>query len=623
MTEEVKAPSPAGSTPDYNLSTLLGHRLAYANAGIRTALADAKRKKAVLKGWQRDSTTDPERIRWEHSRDWRVMESADGILAPTGETYNRLVLDVDDPGDLPRLEEAIGVRLRGVTREVGTPSGGYQLHYLWPGDGGRSIRNSVGKQVRDDFEGLDVRGEGGLAMMPPSRGYSFANDLPTAAPQPELVAWMRGRSKQRSAATSPRRNGAQPSSLDGTIPDGARNATLFYEVAKPAKDNGLGHDAVLGLALEANRTRCQPPLEDAEVEKIVDSAMSWRPVRGAASEEAREAVGRMMALRRVWGWRGTGGQSDRDVLRVLLEGALRYGARNPDGSVDFSMSVRSVALLASVSYVTVSRSSTRRLEEAGWVAKIPGEGPRDAATWRLSLPARGANTRHGRGGGASVLAVLAPPDETPTWRFRGLLGKGAGFVEELLEAHGPMAVEEIAEALGSRPRDVRRSYLRDDRGERFNTLEARGLAEELDDGRWALVEGHAEKVAEIKAAKYSVLLRRERFETDPLTGVREYQQAVYGRSLSEDEREENDRQTYDRHREDFRAELIRRELERRDDEDETTIAATPDLLAASKAGRMLMCNGWRREGSRVWANLTTGEARSIDSAMEELRKELV
>ncbi len=395
-----------GSQTDYNLSSLLGHRLAYARGGIRTALADAKRKKAVLKGWQRDATTDPERIRWEHSRDWRVMESADGILAPTGETYNRLVLDVDDPGDLPRLEEEIGVRLRGVTREVQTPSGGYQLHYLWPGDGGRSIRNSVGKQVRDDFLGLDVRGEGGLAMMPPSRGYSFANDLPTAAPQPELVAWMRGRSKKRSTATSPRRN--EPTS-GGPIPDGARNATLFYEVAKPAKDNGLDHGAVLGLTLEANRTRCQPPLEDEEVARIVDSAMSWRPVRGAASEEAREAVGRMMALRRVWGWRGTGGQSDRDVLRVLLEGALRYGALNPDGSVDFSMSVRSVALLASVNYVTVSRSSTRRLEEAGWVEKIPGEGPRDAATWRLSPPARGANTRHGGGGGAGVLAVLAPP----------------------------------------------------------------------------------------------------------------------------------------------------------------------------------------------------------------------
>jgi hypothetical protein len=183
-------------------------------------------------------------------------------------------------------------------------------------------------------------------------------------------------------------------------------------------------------------------------------------------------------------------------------------------------------------------------------------------------------------------------------------------------------VEEIAEVLGSRPRDVRRSYLRDDRGERFNTLEARGLAEELDDGRWALVEGHAEKVAEIKAAKYSVLLRRERFETDPLTGEREYLPDVYGRSLSEDEREDKDREIYDRHREDFRAELIRRELERRADEDEATIAATPDLLAASKAGRMLMCNGWRREGSRVWANLTTGVLLPIDRAMEELRKEM-
>jgi hypothetical protein len=534
---------------------------------------------------------------------WNRWPSA-RIGLPTGEKF--FVVDVDRLEALGELEAELP-----ATWTVETPRAG--LHYYFAAVEG--VTNSPGNLPK----GIDVRGRGGYVIAPPSDGYNVVD----RTPMDEAPNWLLGliRAPRKPEPEPLRRERKTSSSPSKAIPNGSRNGTLFF-VALDLKDGGASARGVLDGLLEENRRRCDEPLEESEVERIATSASRY-PIRsGNQSPELREAVGRMMALRRVWGWRGTGGQSDRDVLRVLLEGAIRYGALNPDGSVDFSMSVRSVALLASVNYVTVSRSSTRRLEEAGWVEKIPGEGPRDAATWRLRLPARGANTLATPPPPCRVLAVLAPPDETPTWRFRGLLGKGAGFVEELLEAHGPMTVEEIAEVLGSRPRDVRRSYLRDDGGERHNTLEARGLAEELDDGRWSLVAGHVEKVAEIKAAKYSVKLRRERFETDPITGVREYLPDVYGRSLSEDEREEKDRETHDRHREDYRAELIRRELERRADEDEATIAATPDLLAASRVGRMLMCNGWRREGSREWANLTTGEALPIDRAMEKLREEM-
>jgi hypothetical protein len=314
-------------------------------------------------------------------------------------------------------------------------------------------------------------------------------------------------------------------------------------------------------------------------------------------------------------WKGLGGQSDRDVVRTLLELALRYGRLNGDGSVDVSASVRSVSLAASVSYQTVSGGCTRRLAE--WVEKLPADRAEHSATWRLSAPSRPPNTNSTERGGAVVFkerdASLALPEETPCWRHRGLVGKGAGGVEALLEMRGPMSRDEVAAALGwKNAREVERRYLR--------LLERRGLAELREDGRYALVEGHAEAVEEIQAAPYAVLLCGERWEWDALSETWEWEPDVYGASRSEDERTEADAAAHVRHREEFRAELVWRELEQYDTEDaafEELIPATSTMLSANRTGRYLLARGWQRLSRREWAHPATGEVMPIDRAMLE------
>ena len=62
-----------------------------------------------------------------------------------------------------------------------TPRGGCHLIYRMPD--GDAIRNSAGKLAA----GVDVRGEGGYVIAPPSPGYSIIDDQPPG----EMPEWLR------------------------------------------------------------------------------------------------------------------------------------------------------------------------------------------------------------------------------------------------------------------------------------------------------------------------------------------------------------------------------------------------------------------------------------------------
>lgn len=526
---------------------------------------------------------------------WNAAPGA-SIGIPTGERF--FVVDVDRLDALGELPHELP-----ATWTVRTPSGGLHYWYL----AAEGITNSPGGLPED----IHVRGEGGYVLAPPSPGYTVESRSPMA----EAPAWLlemiqgsepvRGEAKQRSRKRSQEPHG-------GPIPEGERNRTLFFE-ALDRKDAGLSHAEVLERIRDANGGRCSRPLDAGEVERIVKSAMRY-PVRsGRPTPELREAVGELVGAWWDHPWRGLGGQSDRDVLRVLLELALRYGRLNDDGSVDVSASVRSVSLAAGVSFVTISRGCTRRLAE--WVEKLPADRAEHSATWRLSAPSLPANTNSTERVAGLVLTTrdASPtlPEETPCWRHRGLVGKGAGGVEALLELHGPMRRDEVAEVLGwKNARELERRYLR--------LLERRGLAEKLEDGLYALAEDHADQVETVKDARYAVLLKGERWEWDALAETWEWSPDLYGRTRSEDERYEEDAAAYERQREEFRAELVRRKLEREETEDaafEELVPASSAMLSASRAGRYLLARGWRRSSRWEWAHPDTGEVMMVDRAI--------
>jgi hypothetical protein len=137
--------------------------------------------------------------------------------------------------------------------------------------------------------------------------------------------------------------------------------------------------------------------------------------------------------------------------------------------------------------------------------------------------------------------------ETPVFRWTGRVKKGRSSVLYVLEANGPMRLEELAELMGwSRPRDLRLRYV--------DPLVGLGLVEERD-GLLDLPENHAEKVEEVRRAPYTTVSRRKRESVDPSTGRTVCWVEETENTASEVEREEKDLRAHEGQRENYRLHL--------------------------------------------------------------------
>jgi hypothetical protein len=492
-----------------------------------------------------DATVDPAKVRMY----WNRHRSA-AIGVPTGDVSGLLVLDVDvdaargldglaDLGAFPELPE---------TRTIRTPRGGLHKCFKCP----------AGMRGRNLTPALEVKANGQYVIVPPSPGYKVIDNSPIANAPEWLLSALR--EEPPNAEGKPGGPGPSPDvdlDEDGPIPEGSRNQTLFF-YALDLKDAGHSREEVLERTLKANATRCTRPLSKQEVEGIVKSAMRY-PVRsGNRSPEVEEFVGQLEADWWSRDWKGVAGKTDRDGKRVLIELARRYGRLTPDRqALEVSASVRSVALAAATSYVTVSRGMTKRLARTGQVVKLDaGRGPREAATWRLFAPAQLVNTQHSGGAPTKKMPCvnkLSAPQrkrlwdlETPAFRWRGLVGKGRGGVLYVLEAQGPMTEDDIAAQLGISPVGNVRRYLRGyhdkRRGKDVHGLLDLGLVEERE-GVFSVVTGYEKRVEEVRNTRYASERKRRTLSPEEGRTVTDVETGV---SLSEVEREADDLR---RHRE--------------------------------------------------------------------------
>lgn len=187
----------------------------------------------------------------------------------TGKVSGLLVLDVDPGhgggGSLAALEAEHGP-LPDTVESI-TGGGGRHCYFAHPGG---AVPNRVAV-----LPGLDVRGDGGTIVMPPSmhpsgRRYRWApGRSPTEldpAPLPQWLAHLlRGR---------PQAGGHTPAHWRGLLRDGvaqgARNDTIA-SLAGYLLWHGVDPFVVLQLVLCWNGARCRPPLGDEEVARTVAS----------------------------------------------------------------------------------------------------------------------------------------------------------------------------------------------------------------------------------------------------------------------------------------------------------------------------------------------------------------
>jgi Bifunctional DNA primase/polymerase, N-terminal/Primase C terminal 1 (PriCT-1) len=213
---------------------------------------------ATAHGLKDASTGVRQIMRW-----WGRWPQAN-IAIRTGRDSGLLVLDVDgEQGveSLRALERQHGELPR--TASAKTPRGGSHFYFRHPGG---EIRNSAGVLGT----GLDVRGDGGYVIAPPSRVNGRVYEPDEQAPVADLPEWLidllyRTRGNGSARPVSEWRELAQNGAVQGERNE--RTAQLAGHLLRK------GVDVYVTLALlEAwNLDRNRPPLPGAEVARVVDS----------------------------------------------------------------------------------------------------------------------------------------------------------------------------------------------------------------------------------------------------------------------------------------------------------------------------------------------------------------
>lgn len=221
------------------------------------------REKRPLVAWQAYQTAPPTE---DEVRAWFARWPDANVAIVTGRVSGLVVLDVDPQHEgeasLAELEREHGPL--PMTVEAVSGGGGRHLYFAHPGG---EIHNRAGLAP-----GIDLRGDGGLIVAPPSihpsgRPYRWRPghdpDHMRLAPLPH---WLY-------APEGPRRGHPLAywrSLIAQGVPEGQRNSTIA-SLAGHLLWHGVDPDVVAELLLCWNRERCQPPLSDEEVLRTVAS----------------------------------------------------------------------------------------------------------------------------------------------------------------------------------------------------------------------------------------------------------------------------------------------------------------------------------------------------------------
>ena len=413
----------------------------------------------------KDATTHPARVRafWNCHPDARI-----GM--PTGRGSGVFVVDVDRLqalGELPReLPETLTIR---------TPGGG--LHYYFNYVEG--LTNKRGTLPG----GIDIRGEGGYVIVPPSDGYTVEHRAPVADPPEWLLELLRGEPARSTG------NGRGPRGTfdveGGPIHEGGRDETLT-RIAGRLHDGTRDGARLEEDLLNVNEARCVPPLPPEQVRKIARSVYRYEPCRrGAPDAGTVEALARAEQIILERECKGKGGKGQYSLSVAWLKLARRHGTRVEHG-IKLRVSYRQLALAAGVSRPTAMKgikdmSDVFRVENEGAESgksgaivfllppapiftSLPTEtvieggckdsrAPFTAPRLRWSSPSR--RTRRGlTPGTCKVRDGIVSKKRDAVLR----LGKSCEKVMDSLEAAGgSMTLGALADALGvKRPRELTR-----------------------------------------------------------------------------------------------------------------------------------------------------------------------
>jgi putative DNA primase/helicase len=253
--------------------SLLRHAIAIAKQGIRVfpcKESGPQAKAPYTRHGVKDATTDLKQIyEW-----WTLLPYA-SIACPTGKIANFCVIDIDQ-GEGKDGEESfakLGLDQKTKTWQVRTPSGGRHLYFRYPCN--FEVYNDAGRILGP---WIDIRGEGGYIIVPPScrenGAYSYIEGYEPwnteLAPLPDVIQ-KRIMGHQQGASEYAKKHLVRCELLS-PIAEGERNQQLARRCGYLIKKLGVSMCYQVHLYLhEINQNCCQPPLDAREVDTIVRS----------------------------------------------------------------------------------------------------------------------------------------------------------------------------------------------------------------------------------------------------------------------------------------------------------------------------------------------------------------
>jgi hypothetical protein len=258
--------------------TALAHALDYAEHGLPVLPIKPGEKRPPMSGWQNHATTDKPTI-----ENWFTGLYADhGVGIATGGTIFALDIDVSDgkAGDETLADLELQYGPLPDTATVLTGSGGQHRYFLMPA--GVTIRNNASTALGP---GLDIRGEGGQCVAPPTihpngRPYEWeGGEIGEIAPAPKWLVRLLTEKPKPDAPSEPKTTSSDSDSVaarynaqttwpellsaDGwtlaqTLPDGEQRWV------RPGKDARDGISATVGHGGGGQLT-------------VFSSSISWLP----------------------------------------------------------------------------------------------------------------------------------------------------------------------------------------------------------------------------------------------------------------------------------------------------------------------------------------------------------
>lgn len=243
------------------------------NMGLRVFPCNGKTP--VTSHGCKDATADPGQVAgwWGNGGNYNLaIATGSGLV----------VLDVDINHDAGKFGDETLADLEQQYGELPDTwtclTGGGGVHYYFQCD---DPALTVGAAFAP---GLDYRGTGGYVIAPPSvhpatgRVYEWeASSTPTSVPLAPLPDWLhrlmlqgkKDRPKQPKGKEAP-----------GKVTEGRRNEEMF-KLASSLRAKGLTVAEITAAMMEANKSRCDPPLSKQEIETICQS--TGRYERGPAT----------------------------------------------------------------------------------------------------------------------------------------------------------------------------------------------------------------------------------------------------------------------------------------------------------------------------------------------------